>query len=149
MSTVARYEAIGSGAFQTQVRVAPWRLRASRRPLATTCRPAGAGTTKVEGALSSGWSVSGNQVGPPRRDLGLAGQGGPVVGVDEAGLDGEAGADHQLLGDGDAVVADHGGEPVALGQPAGRGDGELVLGPRPAGGAAVDLDRPDGQADGG
>ena len=84
---------------------------------------------------------------PAGRDLGLAGHDGPVVGVDEAGLDGEAGAQHQLLGDGDAVVADHGGEPAALAQPVGRGDGQLVLGTRPAGGAAVDLDRADGQAD--
>ena len=59
---VARYEAIGSGACQSQVRLAPWRLRPSRRPLATTSRPAGAVTTKVYDALSIGWSLTGNQL---------------------------------------------------------------------------------------
>jgi hypothetical protein len=54
---------------------------------------------------------------PAGRDLGLAGHDGPVVGVDEAGLDGEAGAEDELLGDGHAVVADHGGEPPAVAQP--------------------------------
>ena len=45
--TVVRYEAIGSAACQTQVRLLPWRSFPSRRPLATTSRPAGAVTTKV------------------------------------------------------------------------------------------------------
>jgi hypothetical protein len=36
---------------------------------------------------------------PAGRDLGLAGDDGAVAGVDEAGLDGEAGAEHELLGD--------------------------------------------------
>jgi hypothetical protein len=59
---VARYEAIGSGACHSQVRWPPWRLRPSRRPWATTSRAAGAVTTKVQDALSIGWSLTGNQV---------------------------------------------------------------------------------------
>ena len=84
---------------------------------------------------------------PARGHLGLAGDDGAVVGVDEAGLDGEAGAEHDLLGDGDAVVADHDGELLALAQPVLRGDGELVVGPRPGRRPAVHLDRADGQPD--
>jgi len=84
---------------------------------------------------------------PAGRHLGLAGDDRPVVGVDEPGLDGEAGAEHQLLGDRDAVVADHGGEAPAVPQPVPGRDRELVLGPRPAGRPAVDRDRADGQPD--
>jgi len=54
---------------------------------------------------------------PAGRDLRLAGDDRAVVGVDEPGLDGEAGAEDELLGDRHAVVADHGGEPVTLRQP--------------------------------
>ena len=57
----------------------------------------------------------------------------PPAGVDEPGLDGEAGAEHQLLGDRDAVVAGHGGEAPAYLQAVPGRDRELVLGPRPAG----------------
>ena len=84
---------------------------------------------------------------PAGRDLGLAGDDGAVVGVDEPGLDGEAGAEDELLGDRHAVVADHGGEPVALAAARAGVTVSSCVGPRPAGRAAVHLDRADGQPD--
>ena len=61
MSMVARYDAIGSRATHRHV-VQPSRVRSRRStPFATTSTPSGTVTSKVYEALSSGWSLTGNQ----------------------------------------------------------------------------------------
>ena len=62
---MARYGAIGSGAFQIQVVQLSCVRRPTSRPLAIATSPAGTVTTKVNAALSVGWSLTGNQLAEP------------------------------------------------------------------------------------
>ena len=62
---VARYGAIGSEASQCQVARLPRGVVPASTPLATASRPRGTVIRNENAALSSGWSLAGNQVEAP------------------------------------------------------------------------------------